>query len=71
MFIIQSERRCITMKGITKADDIRLLNEILEGASELPLECQEQVLLSIRTMIFTKKVILKKINMEKENKVMV
>lgn len=59
------------MKGTTKADDIRLLNEVLEGASELPLECQEQVLLSIRTMIFTKKVILKKINMEKENKVMV
>lgn len=57
------------MKGTTKADDIHLLNEILEGASELPLECQEQVLLSIRTMIFTKKVILKKI--EKENKVMV
>ncbi len=56
------------MKNQLNANNINLPNEILKEASELPLECQEQVLLSIRAMNFTKKVILKELNRQDEKR---
>ncbi|MCC0764970.1 hypothetical protein IR151_18420 [Clostridioides sp. ES-S-0006-03] len=56
------------MKNQLNANNINLPNEILKEASELPPECQEQVLLSIRAMNFTKKVILKELNSQDEKR---
>ncbi|MER0286020.1 hypothetical protein ABRY17_19125 [Clostridioides difficile] len=56
------------MKNQLNANNINLPNEILKEASELPLKCQEQVLLSIRAMNFTKKVILKELNRQDEKR---
>lgn len=56
------------MENQLNTNNINLPNEILKEASELPLGCQEQVLLSIRAMNFTKKVVLKELNNQDEKR---
>ena len=43
-------------KAITK---VKTLNEIIENASELPLECQDWLLVIAKGMVFTKNCIAK------------
>lgn len=45
-----------------KIVEVQRLNEILDGASQLPLECQEHVLAVIRGMLFTKEIMKKEEN---------
>lgn len=53
---------------MTKSDEpirsVQTLNEIIENAKELPLECQEQILDVVRGMVFTKKCMEKKMESE-------
>ena len=44
------------MDNTARINEIHRLNEILDGASKLPLECQEHVLAVIRGMIFTREI---------------
>lgn len=47
--------------------DMKLVNEIVENASTIPIECQEHILDVIKAMAFTRKVIEKR-NVSSEEK---
>lgn len=55
------------MDNTARINEIHRLNEILDGASKLPLECQEHVLAVIRGMIFTREITKKEFEKEKQN----
>lgn len=54
--------------NLTKVEDIKRLNEIVDGASRLPVENQECILFSIRAMLFTRNVIMRQLKNEGEQK---
>ena len=45
---------------MTKVEDIKRLNAIVDGASRLPVENQECILFTIRGMLFTRDLIMRK-----------
>ena len=49
------------MGNTARINEMYRLNEILDGASKLPLECQEHILAVIRGMIFTREITKKRI----------
>ena len=44
---------------MSKTAEIKRLDEIIEGASKLPIENQEYILTTIKGMLFTKQLLLK------------
>ena len=52
---------------MTRAEDIKRLNAIVDGASKLPVENQECILFTIRGMLFTRDVMMRKQKNEKIN----
>lgn len=54
-------------KEVRNMKDMKLVNEIVENASTIPIECQEHILDVIKAMAFTRKVIEKR-NVSSEEK---
>lgn len=52
------------MKNALKVEDVKRLNAIVDGASELPRENQEYILAAIKAMIFTKDFLVKQMQRE-------
>ncbi len=50
-----------------KKDDV-LIDEIMQQASQVPIECQEKILEILRGMAFTKKCLTKEIEHSDKNK---
>lgn len=50
---------------MTKVEDVKRLDAIVDGASKLPIENQEYILATIKGMLFTRKIMSKQ--QEKQN----
>lgn len=44
---------------MTKAEDVKRLDAIVDGASKLPVENQEYILATIKGMLFTRNLLMK------------
>lgn len=51
---------------MTKAEDKKRLDAIVEGASKLPVEKQERILTTIKGMLFTRSLLTKQTNASNE-----
>ena len=47
---------------MTKVEDVKRLNAIVDGASKLPIENQEYILTTIKGMLFTRNLLAKQQN---------
>lgn len=45
-----------------RAEDLKRLNAIVDGASKLPIENQEYILTTIKGMLFTRNLLMRQIN---------
>lgn len=45
---------------MTKVEDVKRLDAIVDGASKLPIENQEYILTTIKGMLFTRNLLMKK-----------
>ena len=47
---------------MTKVEDVKRLNAIVDGASKLPIENQEYILTTIKGMLFTRNLLAKQLS---------
>ncbi len=51
---------------MTKAEDVKRLDAIVDGVSKLPIENQEYILTTIKGMLFTRRLLTKQNNQSRE-----